>query len=124
MQEFHVSAEQLKGVYEKLRCEPLRMDWIDVEGRMCSPFVAILILKKKIPARKLADLFHEKDFEFCCKQIAIELKVHIAYISGFELGFALMSSADIKGLGLPEFLISGEDFTAGHLDGQNIAKML
>jgi hypothetical protein len=113
-----VTVGELARAYAKLKCKPLRMEWVDVEARRCAPFVALLIAARKMPARKVADLFSDQSFEFCCKHITFELRTHIAYVSGFELGFALLSEDEIRALSLPAHLTEGEEFEMGYADGR------
>ena len=93
------------------------MEWVSVEQRTCSPFIALLIAARKMPARKVAELFDGQSFEFCCKQLTFELNTHISYVSGFELGFALLSKHEVSNLNLPPHMTEGEEFDLGYSDG-------
>lgn len=117
-----ITIAQIGKAYAKLKCNLARMEWVSVETRKCSPLVAIIIYLRKMPASKIADLFHEKDFEFCCKQIAIQLNTHISYVSGFELGFSMLTTEEVAGLGLAEHLTTGKEFDLGYEDGWALAK--
>jgi hypothetical protein len=113
-----ITAAELSKAYDKLKCEPLRMEWIDVESRKCAPFVALMIAARRMPAREIQELFAGQTFEFCCKQITYSLHTHISYVAGFELGFAALTAAEIEALGLPAHLSQGEEFESGYADGQ------
>jgi len=54
--------------------------------------------------------------------LASELNSHSSYVSGFELGFILLSKDEIVCMGLPPHLINGEEFELGHLDGRTAAR--
>lgn len=117
-----ITLAQLAKAYSKLKCEPLRIDWVDVDARKCSPFVAIAIYLRKFPARVVADMFYGQSFEYCCKHLAIAMNTHICYVAGVELGFSLMTKVEMQVLDLPQYLTSGKEFILGYEDGQKFAR--
>lgn len=118
-----ITAGELGKAYAKLKCEPSRMEWVNIEQRTCSPLVALLIASRRVPARRVLELFGNQSFEFCCKWLTFELNTHISYISGFELGFALLDRDEISEMNLPHHLIDGDEYEFGYADGRLCGKL-
>lgn len=112
-----LSPDEILKSYARLKCEPSDVEWVQVEERKVSPTLGLAILAKKYSAKDASAAFSNQPFETCCKMLAVALNSHIAYIAGFELGFAPFSQKEIDNLEISDYIFKPKEYLFGFEDG-------
>lgn len=116
-----LSPELIEKAYIVIGGRPSDMEWIDLESKRCSPILALALAAKQYQPEDIPRLFDNLKLDEAAKYLASALNLHIAYVCGFEVGFALLNPHEVS---LPGYIAETEFFSDGLKDGQNAFKSI